>query len=283
MTKYQNSQEDGGTYEQFQTNPNFPVTYHFAETLKSSITPAHWHEHIELLCVIQGELRIYVKGRVFEAVKGDLVVINPGETHSIPERTRDSLYECLIPHKALYDKMGIPVEKYMIENYIQDEKYTGDFNQIMRILSGKPQFYEARVQLILLELLLDLMQNHGKVSEPSKRTSESSGERMVKQVIEYMQKNYVHPISTEDVCQYLRFDKSYICNKFKQITGTTMISFLNMIRCEHARELLLLGKLSVSECASLSGFQHFPYFTKTYKRYMGELPSTTFRSGHADS
>ena len=72
---------------------------------------------------------------------------------------------------------------------------------------------------------------------------------MVKQVIEYMQKNYVHPISTEDVCQYLSFDKSYICNKFKQITGTTMISFLNMIRCEHAWELLLLGKLSVSECA----------------------------------
>ena len=184
MSKYQNSRKDGGAYEQFQTNPNFPVTYHFAEDLKHNITPAHWHEHIELLCVIQGELRIYVKGNVIEAAPGDLVVINPGETHAIPERTRGSLYECLIPHKALYSKMGIPVEKYTIENHIQEDRYTEKFQQIMRKLRDKPQFYEASVQLVLLELLLELMQNHAIISKPSKRASESSAELMVKQVIE---------------------------------------------------------------------------------------------------
>lgn len=275
MSKYQYSFEDGGTYEQFQTNPNFPVTYHFAENLKNNITPAHWHEHIELLCVTQGELRIYVKGKVIKAFKGDLVVINPGETHAIPGRSRDSLYECLIPHKNLYSKMGIPLERYIIENHIQNDTYTQKWNQIMRKLYDKPQFYEVSVQLILLELLLELLQNHSRSAEPSKRVSESSGECMVKQAIKYMQENYIRPISTEDICQYLGFNKSYICNNFKQITGTTMISYLNMIRCEHARELLLLGKQSVSECASLSGFQHYSYFTKTYKRYMGELPSIT--------
>ena len=75
MSKYQNSRKDGGAYEQFQTNPNFPVTYHFAEDLKHNITPAHWHEHIELLCVIRGELRIYVKGNVIEAAPGGDAVI----------------------------------------------------------------------------------------------------------------------------------------------------------------------------------------------------------------
>lgn len=57
-----------------------------------------------------------------------------------------------------------------------------------------------------------------------------------------------------------------------------MISYLNMVRCEHARELLQMGKLSVSECASLCGFQNSSYFTKTYKHYIGELPSDTAHS-----
>ena len=102
---------------------------------------------------------------------------------------------------------------------------------------------------------------------------------MVKRAVEYLQENFTQPISTGDVCAYLGFDKSYICNTFKEITGTTVLEYLNMMRCERARELILSGELSIAQSAAASGFRHWSYFTKTYKKYIGRLPSETARSG----
>lgn len=276
--EHQKWQIETGIYEEHPNNPHLPITYRFSETLIGNLTLAHWHEHIEILCVLQGNLRVYIQGTIIDAIPGDLIIINPGETHSIPEREDNSRYECLIPHKALCDKMGLEITDHPIENHIQNNLYFTKFQQIMNELREKPPFFEINVQLSLLELLVSLMREYPKNAAASKKISESSGEHMVKQAIQYIQKYYAQPISTNDVCQYLGFDKSYICSTFKKITGTTIVSFINMIRCEHAKELLQIGKLSVSECAFLCGFQHFPYFTKTYKRYIGELPSATLQN-----
>lgn len=265
-------------YEQLPKDTRFPVTYHFPEYLAGNITPAHWHEHVELLCVTRGNLRIYIQGQVISAVPGDILVINPGETHAIPEREPDSRYACLIPHQTLCSKMGLSVKDHPIKNLIQDEKSASAFHQILHILQEKPQLYEIDVQLRLISLVLYLIREYPKSDSISGRIRETAGEQLVKQAIRCIQENYARPLSTKDVCKDLGFDKTYVCSVFKKITGTTMISYLNMVRCKHARELLQVGKLSVEECASMSGFQNSSYFTKTYKHYTGELPSETARA-----
>ena len=265
-------------YEQLPKDTRFPVTYHFPEYLAGNITPAHWHEHVELLCITRGNLRIYIQGQVISAVPGDILVINPGETHAIPEREPDSRYACLIPHQTLCSKMGLSVKDHPIKNLIQDEKSASAFHQILHILQEKPQLYEIDVQLRLISLVLYLIREYPKSDSISGRIRETAGEQLVKQAIRCIQENYARPLSTKDVCKDLGFDKTYVCSVFKKITGTTMISYLNMVRCEHARELLQVGKLSVEECASMSGFQNSSYFTKTYKHYTGELPSETARA-----
>lgn len=171
------TQVRSGMYEGHTSNPRLPVTFRPKETLIGNITPAHWHEHPEILHIIRCTVRIYIQGRVYQAAPGDLVIINPGETHAIPERENGSLYECIIPHRTLCDKMGISFEDHPLPNLIRDEPCEG--------------------------------------------------------------------------------------------------CFLNMTRCTHARDLLLSGGTCVAECALRCGFQHLSYFTKTYKRYMGELPSQT--------
>ena len=217
-------------------------------------------------------------GLVRQAVPGDILVINPGETHAIPEREPDSRYACLIPHQTLCSKMGLSVKDHPIKNLIQDEKSASAVHQILHILQEKPQLYEIDVQLRLISLVLYLIREYPKSDSISGRIRETAGEQLVKQAIRCIQENYARPLSTKDVCKDLGFDKTYVCSVFKKITGTTMISYLNMVRCEHARELLQVGKLSVEECASMSGFQNSSYFTKTYKHYTGELPSETARA-----
>lgn len=269
-----------GKYEQIPQESDFLVTYHLAEKVAGFFnrTPAHWHEHMELLYVLNGNLPIFVQGKFFLAKPGDLVVINPGEIHAIPEKPEETVYECLIPHKLLCTRMSLPIEEFTIDNLIRDEKYGNAFRNITGELRLQPDFYKLSVQLNLLSLLVGLFRDHAKNSGSARSTFGSSKEKTVKKAIEYIHEHYTEPVSTDDICTCLGFDKSYLCNIFRAGTGSTLLDYLNTTRCEHARELLLTGDLSVAECAVQSGFHHLSYFTRTYKRYIGELPSATARS-----
>ncbi|MBK5201602.1 MAG: AraC family ligand binding domain-containing protein, partial [Spirochaetaceae bacterium] len=54
----------------------------------------HWHEEVEIIRVIEGELNISVDGRHYKATKGDIVFLSQGVLHSaIPTKC---IYECLV-------------------------------------------------------------------------------------------------------------------------------------------------------------------------------------------
>ena len=62
---------------------------------------------------------------------------------------------------------------------------------------------------------------------------------------------------------------------FKEVTRRTPVDYINFIRCNYARNLLLSGRYNVSESAEMSGFKNLSYFSKTYKKYMGCLLYTS--------
>lgn len=260
--------------EKFPQQPDFQVSYVFPEATRGSgyLTGAHWHEHVELLYVVQGELRVNIRGSWQLASEGNIVAINAGEIHSIPEKSEDTLYACLIPHKALCARMGVPVEKLCLASVIWDRASAQAMEEIFTELREKPPYYKAGVQAKALNLIIQLARTYGSVQKQGSGDNKVS---LVMQAVEFMASRYDSPISTGDVCAALGFDKSYVCNTFKTITGTTILEHLNMVRCEHARDLLLSGDTTVADCAARCGFRNLSYFTKTYRRYMGELPSET--------
>lgn len=280
MAKHYPETRKSGEYEKFKAESDFLVNYHFTDKVEETcaITPAHWHEHIELLLVKQGQLRIYIHGEWISAAPGEIVVVNPDELHSIPEKSADTLYECLIPYKSLCDRMELPLEEMRIANHIRDKKYADAFTAIMDQLREQPPLYRTSVQLHLLTMVTDLLQEYGRPITTQREKGRSSKDTLVKRSITYIQKNYLNPISTDDVCKNLGFNKNYVCHSFKNITGNTMVDYLNMLRCQHAHKLLVEGKLSVADCAQQSGFNHVSYFSKTYRRHMGELPRETVKN-----
>lgn len=262
--------------EKFPHQPDFKLSYVLPEVTGGStyLTAAHWHEHMELLYIVKGQLRVNIQGSWVRAGPGQIVAINAGQIHSIPEKSEETFYACLIPHRSLCSRMGISVEKIRLAPIITDRAAAGAVGEILNELREKPPYYKASVQLKVLELMIALARNHG-----SLQPGDGADRRavLVKQIVELVAEGYDRAISTKDICQALGFDKSYVCNTFKTITGTTILEHLNMVRCEHARDLLMAGDRTVSDCAALCGFRNLSYFTKTYQRYMGEKPSETGR------
>ena len=78
-----------------------------------------------------------------------------------------------------------------------------------------------------------------------------------------------------DKCQNMTvffLDKHTLCREFKQLTGTTIMEYLNRYRCRQAASLLQDG-LPAARAAEQCGFSDPAYFSRIFKRCMGVSPS----------
>lgn len=67
--------------------------------------------------------------------------------------------------------------------------------------------------------------------------------------------------------------RNQLQRKIKMLTDMTPVEFIRHIRLKAAHDLLTQSSLSVSEVAYKTGFNNLSYFTRTFKRTFGNLPS----------
>ena len=43
----------------------------------NELLPAHWHEHLEMICMQHGAMTAYINETSYELQQGDILVVNP--------------------------------------------------------------------------------------------------------------------------------------------------------------------------------------------------------------
>jgi AraC-like DNA-binding protein len=67
--------------------------------------------------------------------------------------------------------------------------------------------------------------------------------------------------------------KSILYEKLKSLTGKTINEFISSIRLKKAAELILIGELNLSEISMEVGYLDPNYFSKSFKKHFGVVPS----------
>lgn len=91
-------------------------------------------------------------------------------------------------------------------------------------------------------------------------------ETRIKPVFSYIHKNFRKTISISEIAAVAGYSECYFMSMFKKITGYTFVEYLNIIRIENARKLLVESDMSVSEIAWQSGFNNLSYFIRLFKK-----------------
>ena len=94
----------------------------------------------------------------------------------------------------------------------------------------------------------------------------------VKDAILYIQSNYDKKITLEELSKETYIDKYTLSKKFKEFTGITIVNYINNYRCKMALSMIQNGE-QINNAARLCGFNNISFFTKTFKKYTGNLPS----------
>ena len=91
-------------------------------------------------------------------------------------------------------------------------------------------------------------------------------------MIEYIDKNYVFPVTSADAAKELFISESYFCRLFKENFGQPFQKYLCMYRIEKSKNLLRTTDMSVSEIAAAVGFNSFSYFSKMFREFVSSTP-----------
>ena len=95
---------------------------------------------------------------------------------------------------------------------------------------------------------------------------------LMDEAMRYIQKNYRKPLTLEMVAEFIGYSPSYFSKVFKQETGTTFRNYLNQLRIEKSKSLLLSSSASISEICSTVAFEDQSYFCKVFKKFVGVTP-----------
>lgn len=89
----------------------------------------------------------------------------------------------------------------------------------------------------------------------------------------FINKYYYKSITLIDVSYVSNMSASYFSRKFKGRYGINFVNYLQKIRLEKAKELLVESSLSIKEVADKVGFNDVAYFSKSFKLNYNASPS----------
>lgn len=102
----------------------------------------------------------------------------------------------------------------------------------------------------------------------------------IDQTIEYMHSNLGEKITIEELAKIAHMSLSHYIRTFKKETGQSSISYLNRIRLERVKRLLLEGEKSITEIALECGFSSSAYLSSSFYHKF-KLSPTDFQKSFA--
>ena len=261
-------------------NPLLPFVFLPDRVRYGNSRRANWHENVEFLYCTQGEGYVGCGMVRYPLRAGELYVVNSDTIHSNGSDSSMTLH-CLIVDKTFFAENGFPIQGLYFQKIIRDLQISVLFDGIYQAYGrfcGDNLCAVADIRFAVLDLLRYLCRNY----TVTNTASVTPADPYIKKTITYIRVNLHRPITLDELAAYTGLSKYHLSRQFKATTGSTIIEYVNQTRCAEAKRLMENG-VSVSSAALSCGYENLSYFSRTYKRLMGELPSAacshTGRSG----
>ncbi len=95
---------------------------------------------------------------------------------------------------------------------------------------------------------------------------------VISKIKAYIKANYSNNLNVSDIARKFYLNSNYLSTIFKEKTGINLISYIEGIRMEEAKRLLVGSNLTISEVALKTGYLDPSYFSKVFKKYAGLTP-----------
>jgi YesN/AraC family two-component response regulator len=232
----------------------------------------HLHRDYELGLIMDGAVTLRAKETSYTLGKNDIYITNPFVTHEIKAEF-PALILSLQISPSLFSTYYPQIENTQIDvtvlNNTQNQVLCDTIRKYMVDIAysyfEKEPLFEFKCIAQINQLfysLLNSFPNH-LVLEKDKMAAKTNGKRM-QNITHYIEEHYSEKLLLNDIAEMEGLNLYYLSHFFKECFGLSFQQYLLKIRCEHARQLLLLTDYSLFDISIACGFSDPKYFNKGF-------------------
>lgn len=247
----------------------------------------HWHEDIECIHIINGEMYYDVNGKKLLLKKGDNIIVNSKQLHFGYSNCQKECYFIVVLfhpnllkcNQKMYQQYVKPVLKCTALEYLHLKEGTEPNTSVSEILiqlfqlmphSSQPYGYQA---IGLLYTLWDLIFDNIKDSTRLENTENDTEIEAQRLMVSYICQNYQENLTLRDIAAAGNVCRNKCCKLFQKYLQQSPIDFLNAYRLEVSQNLLKETSYSITEVAAACGYNYISYYSKIFYKKFGITPS----------
>lgn len=241
---------------------------HFAVERKNNFSfPIHLHRSYEFLYILDGQMEICLDDEVKVLKKNDCVIIFPYQLHSL--KSDKSEHILFIFSSDYVEHFGRYMEgKKLSSNFFSVEDET--FLNMLLAIDNQDNLYKIKG---VLYFICGYCLEKCVIDEHNKEKYNSSARSLLKDVVDYVAKNYKNDISLIDLSKRISYDYTYLSKFFQEKTGMPFNTYVNHLRINEACFLLSETSQSILEIALLCGYNSVRSFNRNFRKLRGSTPT----------
>ncbi|WP_027091742.1 AraC family transcriptional regulator [Cohnella thermotolerans] len=240
----------------------------------------HYHEEVEFLLILKGELTAFCKEQRLQLRKGDVALFGSSEPHTTLQTNDGSLsYIVLqIDLRKYWDASTLSSMQHFSEvirplsslNYIYKNnkevraQTAALIREIYREMNDAQIGYELAVSSSIKSVLLLLLRHD------TRAQLHYNNNRLVERLqpaIDYVEANLGEKLSVADVSGLVNLSYTHFIKTFKKAIGMSFTDFVVYRRIKKAEQQLLTNEASIAEVAESVGFSNLGHFYDMFRRY----------------
>ena len=277
-------------HEEIQTQEDIHVhftCYTAPNEYNDAYVSNHWHNSMEILYILDGEMELVTNNRSQLLHKNDFAIINSRDIHSTKCLKRTTILLLQIPYQFL--KKNIPDYDHIRFEKNTQPKSTANSTEAINIqfllismyntYDAKSEGFSLRFISLLYELLYELLQHFKVDVSQASITKTDRNLKRLETVISYVRQHYNETISLDEVAGIVALNTEYFCRFFKKYMGMTFLEYVNSIRLTYVCKDLMNTDYSITDILAKHGFTNYKLFMRLFKEKYGCTPKEKRKGG----
>lgn len=227
-------------------------------------------DNFQIVYVVKGSGHFNDRGINYMVTPGTLMIIRPGYWHSYAPNPKTGWVEYYVGFTGrLYSKIindGFPSTSSNIMSVTPVGKLKDIFEKMLSYALKSSDDAQFLMNSFLMLLITEVV--HGSKLENANNTST----RIVARARDYMEENLSKKINLERLAEDLCVSYTWFRRAFKEQTGESPVRYLQKIRLQRAKYILMTTNKSVKQVAASCGFSTSEYFCNSFKDECGVTP-----------
>lgn len=229
----------------------------------------HWHLESELIYIEHGKTLISHNHQEYSLDSGDAIFLSSQDIHYIKSEEGSIVEMALFDSAIIHDLLS----RYRLKCAKLKSGYPiGEcFDGMRRELEKRPPFFELQCRESIAALMIQIFRGEELVEKTV--GEEGTAISNYKNLLDEIENKYSY-ITFSDAAAFMGISEPYFSKFFRKISGMTFSQYLNIVKVEHAIEILQDNKfqLSVTEVSAQCGFNTIRHFNRIFKDITGMSP-----------